>query len=49
MNDQVLTNVEFDDLFDLTATEVTDGATPFGIIAEGSGAACYSDCARECK
>ncbi|RKS09259.1 hypothetical protein DFP74_4992 [Nocardiopsis sp. Huas11] len=49
MSDQVLTNAEFDDLFDLSVTEVGEGAVPFGKIAEGSGAGCYSDCARECK
>ncbi|MGQ4267052.1 hypothetical protein [Nocardiopsis changdeensis] len=48
MSTQDLTDVEFDDLFDLTVTEVGEGATPFAIIAEGSLGSysyCHSKCA----
>ncbi|WP_433559277.1 hypothetical protein ACQPWY_14025 [Pseudonocardia xinjiangensis] len=47
MSDEVLTDTEFDELFDLTVTEVGEGATPFAIIAEGSLGS-YSACARKC-
>lgn len=48
MSEQALSETEFDDLFDLTVTEVGDGATPFIIIAEGCSGSytyCHAKCA----
>ncbi|MGQ4267053.1 hypothetical protein [Nocardiopsis changdeensis] len=47
MSEQALSEIEFDDLFDLTVTEVGDGAAPFVIIGEGCGGS-YSYCQSKC-
>lgn len=43
-----LSEAEFDSLFDLSVTEVGEGATPFVIIGDGC-VGCYTFCVAGCK